>query len=580
MIINISLDKIQQNPWQTRVGDPDPEYIKDLALDIAKNGLLQAPVGRLIDPEDGDPTIDPHKLGETWITNATTLGHVVVQLAFGHNRLAAYKLLYIDDVGQDDKAGYDCMPVQIRELTDVQMAEIAWSENEKRRDVTPVERARAIEKRMADFGWSQNEVADHLGLARPTVSNILRLLKLPQHIQDALGRGEISARVASALLPMYELPDETLKLAETFSWYSPTRIVKKALDGASSDDIRGDIERLYETYTRKLQGAEFGLDDLFLENLIVDEGRVYCGVCRTCDRRLKHDGNVCLDMQCFKAKTTLHRRGYLARAAAASGYEVSDPEKGGLVTSLTYGHYRTREILETRCPNLRLTYTVVKPGNELVQVKGFPHAMIICDKRNNSCTCAKGLSLAASAPAPAAVEYDMRLDPENEAFDPDYYCNPEVDLAFHPNGDEDTLPEFDGEVERVAEPVRAQTLPSAKDLEEIARQARKDKIEVGKKIDELKNRVIERLVEALNYDEPGVFWMIHWRYVWPNDKDLEDLQAIYRKIARNLAQYVMPSDPNSVASALEFINKRLATNRLAPISLQKTLVELFQDEEV
>lgn len=565
MIVNIPLNKIRPNPWQTRVGDPDPEYIKELAMDIAKNGLLQAPAGRIMN-SPGQAAYFSSEPDERKIQDMLSLADRFVELAFGHNRLAAYKWLYDLRDNSDIQGDYSTMPVQIRTMSDEQMAEISWSENEQRRDVTPIERAKAIEKRMADFGWSQNEVADHLGLARPTVSNILRLLKLPQNIQDALGRGEISARVASALLPMYELPKETLEFANAYAWNSPTRIVKDALGGASSDVIRHDIESLYQNYTRKLQTAEFGLDEMFPENLSVNENRVYCGLCRTCDRRLKHDGNVCLDLMCFNAKTTLHRRRYLAEASAASGYEVSDPDKGGQVTGLPYSDDRARKILATRCENLRLVYSQdsKKFPDDPRAVEGFPHAMIICDKRNNSCTCMKGLQIEERQPQPAPVTQIVNTDSEYD---------PALDAT------EDDL---DMEYEAIKEAsVRAQTpaAPSPKDLEELARQARKDKIEVGKKIEDLKGRVIDRLVEALNYDEPGVFYMIANHFAWPNDKDLADLQAIYRKIASNLTQYVMPNNPNSVKEALEFINSRLTTNRIEPVSLEKTLVEIYESED-
>jgi ParB-like chromosome segregation protein Spo0J len=45
-LVFVLLDRIQANPWQTRLGSPDPEYIQELALDIAANTLLQTPMGR------------------------------------------------------------------------------------------------------------------------------------------------------------------------------------------------------------------------------------------------------------------------------------------------------------------------------------------------------------------------------------------------------------------------------------------------------------------------------------------------------------------------------------------------------
>jgi len=390
MIEFISLNHITPNPWQTRIGEPDPEYVKELALDIAERGLLQTPIGRRIGEE--------------------------IQLAFGHNRFAAFKWLAEQDIPRDEKIGYDLMPIDVRELTDEQMAGMAWSENEKRRDVTPIERAMAIQQRMQSFGWNQAQAAEHLGIDRSTVSNILRLLKLPQNIQDALAAGEISERAAVALLPMYELPEHVLIEAKGDYWYGPGEIEKSAINGMSSDELRQRVNRLRDNYTRQMQKAEFKLDDMFPEGLVLgydgsEGGSVYCATCRPCDRRIADNGNVCLDIGCFKAKTALHRRRYLAAAATAAGIEVVDPNKGGNPTSLSsWNTPLTQRILDTKCENLRLVYaeTAEKPDSP-TRVPGHPHALIVCDKRNGSCSCLKGLELAARQPKPAQPEPDPAL---------------------------------------------------------------------------------------------------------------------------------------------------------------------------
>ena len=171
----INLELIDGNPYQTRAG-VDHEHIEALAEDIWKNGLLQIPVGR--------------RVGER------------VQLAFGHNRLAAYWLNT-----KLDPDIYGVMPVEIRLLSDEQMALLAWSENEKRQQLTPLERAQAIKRMMESFSWTQQDLADKLDMARSTLANLLRLLNLPQPILWNLNKGLLSQRQAMALLPLYELPN-------------------------------------------------------------------------------------------------------------------------------------------------------------------------------------------------------------------------------------------------------------------------------------------------------------------------------------------------------------------------------------
>lgn len=555
MIINIELSRIQGNPWQTRTGEPDPEYIKSLALDIAANGLLQAPVGRAMDATGNPMTFEGNQAA---MDDNLEFRNWNIQLAFGHNRLAAYKYLYDIRDHTNIPGDYSTMPIDIRTLDDQQMAIMAWSENEKRRDVSPIERAKAIEQRMADFGWSQQEVADQLGLARPTVSNILRLLKLPQHIQDAVQTGDISARVASALLPMYELPQHVIDEANRGYYARPKDAEKAALDGESSDSIRRDVEAIYKVFTRPLQKAEFGLDQLFPEGTRVlgydhDAGgrlTVYCGLCRTCDKRLKDTGNICLDLGCYTAKTTLHRRMYLANAAGACGIEVVDPNKGGSTTPLPYNDDKAEQIIASKCENLRLVYTE-RTEKDVRHVAGHPHALIVCDKRNGSCTCQRGLELAS--------RQVIKAQPEPEYTDDD------------PLGDN-----YDDAA--VVESVRAQTTAlDPKQLEEIARQARRAKMDVGEHFNEAREKVKKVLVDGLRSQQPGALYVGFFGSYWVRPDSLV-LENIYKKAAASALQAIIPTNADSVDELYEMINIKLATLELDPVHPYETLAETFAKE--
>lgn len=532
MISLIPLNKIKPNPWQTRTGELDQEYIKELAADIAFRGLLQTPIGR--------------EAGED------------IQLAFGHNRFAAFQWLYNLRDNSDIPGDYSTMPIDIRELTDEQMAELAWAENEKRRDVTPIERALAIQHRMADFGWTQTDAAEHLGIDRSSVSNILRLLRLPQKIQDALASGSISERVAISLLPMYELPEHVLKLAKD-NWYNdPSRIEFAALNGTSSDEIRSKVDALRQNYTRPLQKAEFGLDELYPEGIVAgydgsEGGTVYCGTCRACDRRLKDTGNVCLDIGCYKAKTALYRRAYLLEACGAANIEVVDPNKGGNPTPLPYRDDQARQILATHCENLRLVYSENLEKNDARVVSGYPHALIVCDKRNGSCSCAKGLDLIKSKPAVQVVEKN-------------YTAN------FDDSADE-------------AESVGAQTppakqIPGALELEEIARQARKEKRDVPKAHKELVERLTNLAVEWLRYDEPGAFYALIMGDTYPSKWRPVDIESLYRVAAERVVRVIAgDGSDSSVEDMYRLVNRKLEALHLPEIGREKTLVEIYQEEE-
>jgi ParB family chromosome partitioning protein len=126
--------KIHHNPYQTRT-EEDPEVVQRLADSIAAEGMLQLPIGRPL-PSDA----------------------FHVQLAFGHSRLAAHYLL-----------GRESMPVEVRELTDRQMAELAIRENRDRSDLSPIEEARAMFAYQRDFGATTDEVGALWGLEASTI---------------------------------------------------------------------------------------------------------------------------------------------------------------------------------------------------------------------------------------------------------------------------------------------------------------------------------------------------------------------------------------------------------------------------
>lgn len=85
------------------------------------------------------------------------------------------------------------IPAVVRELTDRQALEAALVENLQRSDLTAIEEARAYRRLVDDFGHTQEKVADALGKSRPHVANTLRLLDLPERVQQMIERGDISA---------------------------------------------------------------------------------------------------------------------------------------------------------------------------------------------------------------------------------------------------------------------------------------------------------------------------------------------------------------------------------------------------
>jgi len=187
-----ALDQIVANPYQTRQAE-DPADVARLAESIAQVDMLQTPVGRW-DPGD----------------------HGVVELAFGHTRLAAHRALAAEGaVSRVTGLAFDEMPVDVRELTDLEMFELAVRENLDRKDLTPIEKARAMAMYRDQFGKTSDEIGALFGLSGSAVRNKMRLLELPAAVQNLVQAGEIQEGAARRLLALNRIAPQAIeKVAE------------------------------------------------------------------------------------------------------------------------------------------------------------------------------------------------------------------------------------------------------------------------------------------------------------------------------------------------------------------------------
>ncbi len=160
----VPLEKIIPNPHQPR-HTMNEDGLKELADSIREHGVLQP----LIVTRD-----------------ANSDGYILIA---GERRLRAASL-----------AGLSLIPVIIRQATDQERLELALIENIQRSDLTPLETAEAFLLLSETFHLSHEEIAVRVGKNRVTVTNILRLLKLPQEVQAALAEEKISEGHARALL--------------------------------------------------------------------------------------------------------------------------------------------------------------------------------------------------------------------------------------------------------------------------------------------------------------------------------------------------------------------------------------------
>ncbi len=166
----VKVDLLKPNPQQPRQ-EFDPEKLQELADSIKEHGVVQA-----ITIEDaGDGTF---------------------YIIAGERRTRAAKL-----------AGLEKIPVQLRKYNEQKKLEVALIENIQRADLNPVEEAKAYHKLMEIAGLSQEQVAVRVGKNRSTVANAIRLLKLPEDMQNALVQNNITPGHARALLSVKDPHD-------------------------------------------------------------------------------------------------------------------------------------------------------------------------------------------------------------------------------------------------------------------------------------------------------------------------------------------------------------------------------------
>ena len=175
-ISNIPVDQIAPNPRQPRL-NIDRQELSELTDSIREVGVLQPLI----------VTYDDQ-------TDRYTL------VAGGRRLLAAVQ------------AGLQTVPAIVRQITEQQRLELALIENLQRADLSPLEAAEAYRQLVDEFGLSHEDVAARMGKSRVTVTNTLRLLKLPDPVKKALTENRISEGHARALLSLHTSEAQTTTL--------------------------------------------------------------------------------------------------------------------------------------------------------------------------------------------------------------------------------------------------------------------------------------------------------------------------------------------------------------------------------
>jgi ParB family chromosome partitioning protein len=192
---DIPLEQVTPNPYQPRTLF-EPEKMQELVASIKEHGVLQPVLLRQI-------------------------GHEQYQLVAGERRFRASQMAELTTI-----------PALIKECSEKELLEMAVVENIQREDIGPMEAARAYRRLMDEFGMTQEMVAQRVGKSRPSVGNTVRLLDLPEEVQDSVERGEISEGHARALLSAKE------KVLLLDAWRT---VCKKRLSVRDTENLMNEI---------------------------------------------------------------------------------------------------------------------------------------------------------------------------------------------------------------------------------------------------------------------------------------------------------------------------------------------------
>jgi ParB family chromosome partitioning protein len=196
--LEIDIDLLRPNRFQPRTVINDAR-IEELSRSIKAQGVIQPIVVRKADK-----------------------GYEIIA---GERRWRASQL-----------AGLLKVPVVVRDIPEDRMLAVALIENIQREDLNPIEEAMAYRRLADEYNLTQDQISDAVGKDRSTVSNVMRLLKLPREVRENVGAGSLSMGHARALL---SLPDEAAQLqvsrevvSRNLSVRETEGMVKKAVEPA------------------------------------------------------------------------------------------------------------------------------------------------------------------------------------------------------------------------------------------------------------------------------------------------------------------------------------------------------------
>ena len=224
-VAELNIDFIEANPFQPRT-DFDENALNELAESIKVQGVIQPVTVR-------------------------KMGRDKYQLISGERRLRASKL-----------AGLKTIPVYIRVANDEQMLEMALIENTHREGLNAIEVALSYQRLIEECSITQEELGEKVGKDRSTVTNFLRLLKLPPEVQVALRDGFISMGQARAIINIDDKTKQLIILKEIIDKDLSVRQVEELVRSLNTKNVKAKKQKsvLPEAFIYKVDSLSKVLD--------------------------------------------------------------------------------------------------------------------------------------------------------------------------------------------------------------------------------------------------------------------------------------------------------------------------------
>ena len=224
-VAELNIDFIEANPFQPRT-DFDENALNELAESIKVQGVIQPVTVR-------------------------KMGRDKYQLISGERRLRASKL-----------AGLKTIPVYIRVANDEQMLEMALIENTHREGLNAIEVALSYQRLIEECNITQEELSEKVGKDRSTVTNFLRLLKLPPEVQVALRDGFISMGQARAIINIDDKTKQLIILKEIIDKDLSVRQVEELVRSLNTKNVKAKKQKnvLPEAFIYKIDSLSKTLD--------------------------------------------------------------------------------------------------------------------------------------------------------------------------------------------------------------------------------------------------------------------------------------------------------------------------------